>query len=172
MADESSLLKAELLTGLVSDRSITELETLIDQVLLISKFTPECLDPKHGQSPPSPARPDRKPSPSPWVAVVADYQITAGLLALAVADRYQLIAASTDERQRAIEIRLKGKLLIEQGYRVLNPIRNEENAAGDKDLPSKQVFTVSSWEESCVLAERALDQLHRIELTRASFDVS
>jgi hypothetical protein len=161
VADESSLLRAELLTGIVSDRGFPELETLYERALLLSKFTPECLDPKHRQSPPPPAPPDRKPSPSPWVAVAADYQITAGLLALAVADRYQLIAASTDERQRAFEIRAEGKRLIEHGYQVLKPIRNEENAAEDKDLPSKQVFTVNSWEASCLLAERALDQLRQ-----------
>jgi hypothetical protein len=155
VADEASLLKSELLTGLVYDRTILELETLYDRALLLSKFTPECLDPSHEQSALAPE------SPPPWVAVVADNQITAGLLALTVADRYQLVAASTDERQRTIEIRVKGKRLIEQGYRVLNPIRNSQNDDADKDLLSKQVFKSTSWEESCLLAERALDVLRR-----------
>jgi hypothetical protein len=150
VADESSVLRSEL--HFVFDLGIPELENLYEQGILLSKFTPECLDPKNHEQ-------NRERI---WVPAVADYQITAGLLALAVADRYQSIAASTDERQRAMEIRAEGKRLIERGYRVLKPIRNREHRDLERYLPlSVQVFTVSSWEESCLLAERALEQLRR-----------
>jgi hypothetical protein len=145
VADENSVLRTEL--HFVSDLGIPELETLYERGVLLSKFKSECLDPKnHDQV---------------WVPAVAQYQITAGLLALAVADRYQSIANSTDERQRALEIRTEGKRLIERGYRVLKPIRNMDHKVLERDTLTRQVFAISGWEESCLLAERALEQLRQ-----------
>jgi hypothetical protein len=149
LADENSALRTEL--HFTFERSIPEIENLYERGSLLSKFTPECLDPKHER-------------PESWVPAVADYQITAGLLALAVADRYQSIAASTDEQHRAVEIRAQGKRLIEHGYRVLKPFRDEEHRAAERNASlAEQVFKASSWEQSYLLAERALQQLRRAE---------
>ena len=135
----------------VLNLGIPELEKLYERGKSLSKFTPECLDPQNQNK-------------KIWVPAAADYQITAGLLALAVADRYQSIAASIDERQRAVEIRAEGKRLIESGYRALKPFRDSERSDLLTHLPlSAKVFTVSSWEESYLLAERALELLRRSE---------
>jgi hypothetical protein len=152
VGDENTMLRSEL--HFVSDLLIPDLENLYGRGILLAKFTPDCLDPGNHDG----------RLTEVWVPTVADYQITAGLLAVAIADRYQAIATSIDERQRAVEIKTEGKRLIQDGYRVLNPIRlADRNALADASL-TRRVFTVSSWEESCLLAERAIEQLRRSEL--------
>ncbi len=149
---ENTVLRSEL--HFVSDSAIPDLENLYERGILLSEFTPECLDPENQ---------DKKLS-EVWVPVVAEYQITAGLLALAIADRYQSVAVSTDERQRALDIKAEGKRLVERGYRSLKPIRDADRRALAAASLRSRVFAVSSWEESCLLAERALEQLRRAAL--------
>jgi hypothetical protein len=94
-----------------------------------------------------------------WKATLADYKLTSGLLALAIANKLASRATSADERQRAGDIENEGKKDLRDGYRVLDEVRREERKHLERKPWSERLFEVSHWEESCTLAERAIRQL-------------
>jgi hypothetical protein len=84
-----------------------------------------------------------------------------GLVALAVAQRLAVDAGSADERYRANEIQKDGAQQLRDGYRDLKPHRDEDRRKFEASFWSERVFSLSAWEETCTLAERALDQLNK-----------
>jgi len=114
---------------------------------VLTQFSVGCVNPEGGAE-------------KVWEAQLANYKITSGLLALAIADRLGTTAASVDERNRADEIKNEGKKQLRTGYRLLKAFRDADR----KELAllpwSERVFNVSQWEESCSLAERAIQQLN------------
>jgi len=145
LQNENTLLRSEL--HFLAGSTWTELENLHERGLVLTRFSVGCVNPEGG---------DEKV----WEAQLANYKITSGLLALAIADRLGTTAASADERNRADEIKNEGKQQLRTGYRLLKAFRDADR----KELAllpwSERVFNVSQWEESCSLAERAIHQLN------------
>jgi hypothetical protein len=146
LQNEDTLLRSELhfLTGV----TWPEMENFHERGLALTRFRIDCIYPEQGE--------ERKI----WDATLADYKITSGLLALAIADRILTTASSADERNRADEIKNEGKLLLRNGYRLLKDFRDEDRKKYATLPWSERVFRVSAWEESCTLAERAMHQLN------------
>jgi hypothetical protein len=148
LGNEDTLLRSEL--HFLASASWVEMENLHERGLALTRFRLDCIFPEGG----SPEKQDV------WQATLADYKITSGLLALAIADRLATIAASADERARAAEIKQDGKQQLRTGYRQLKVYRDKDREILSH-LPWRQrVFTVSRWEASCSLAERAIRQLN------------
>jgi hypothetical protein len=145
LGNENSLLRSE--AYFLSDARVPELETLYRRGLRLATFTASCVDP-------------RNENPDIWTPSASDYQITAGLLAAAVADRYEIVAVSADEHRRASEVRDTGARLMAEGYRVMKRYRDKDREAHLVSPRIDQIFSVSSWEESTRLAEQVLNRLH------------
>jgi len=145
LQNENTLLRSEL--HFLAGRTWTELEDLYEKGLALTRFSVECVNPEGGAG-------------KGWEAQLADYQVTSGLLALAIADRLGTTAASADERNRADEIKNEGKKQLRTGYRLLKGFRDADRKALAPLPWSERVFNVSQWEESCSLAERAIHQLN------------
>ena len=145
LQNENTLLRSEL--HFLADSTWTELENLHERGLVLTQFSVGCVNPEGGAE-------------KVWEAQLANYKITSGLLALAIADRLGSTAASADERNRADEIKNQGKQQLRAGYRQLKVFRETDR----KELAllpwSERVFKVSQWEEACSLAERAIRQLN------------
>ena len=145
LQNENTLLRSEL--HFLAGSTWTELENLHERGLALTRLTMVCINPEGGDA-------------KVWEATLANYKITSGLLALAIADRLGSTAASADERNRADEIRNQGKQQLRAGYRLLKVFRDADR----KELAllpwSERVFKVSQWEESCSMAERAIHQLN------------
>jgi hypothetical protein len=145
LQNENTLLRSEL--HFLAGSTWTELENLHERGLVLTRLTLGCINPEGADS-------------KVWEATLANYKITSGLLALAIADRLGSTAASADERNRADEIKNQGKQQLRAGYRQLKVFR-ETDRKELAQLPwSERVFKVSQWEEACSLAERALHQLN------------
>lgn len=145
LQNENTLLRSEL--HFLSGSSWTELENLHERGLVLTQFSVGCVNPEGS---------DEKV----WEAQLANYKITSGLLALAIADRLGTTAASVDERNRAEEIKNEGKQQLRAGYRHLKGVRDDYRKKLERLPWSVRVFNVSPWEESCSLAERAIHQLN------------
>jgi len=145
LQNENTLLRSEL--HFLAGSTWTELENLHERGLVLTQFSVGCVNPEGGAE-------------KVWEPQLANYKITSGLLALAIADRLGTTAASVDERNRADEIKNEGKKQLRTGYRLLKAFRDADR----KELAllpwSERVFNVSQWEESCSLAERAIHQLN------------
>ena len=148
LQNEDTLLRSEL--HFLASASWVAMENLHDRGMALTRFRVECVYPEAE----SPAKQDL------WQATLADYKITSGLLALAIADRLATIAASADERARAEEIKNDAKQQLRTGYRQLVDFRNIDRDSLSHLPWQQRVFTVSRWEESCSLAERAIRQLN------------
>jgi hypothetical protein len=148
LGNEDTLLRSEL--HFLASSSWVEMENFHERGLALTRFRLDCIFPEGGS----------QEQQDQWQATLADYKITSGLLALAVADRLATIAASADERARADEIKKEGKQQLRIGYRQLTGFRNKDRDTISQLPWRKRVFTVSRWEESCSLAERAIRQLN------------
>jgi hypothetical protein len=92
-------------------------------------------------------------------AFVADGHITAGLVALAVANRMGSIARSSGDRDLARDVRRRGEDELRTGWRDLGDlVKKDRKRIQDKILPER-IFLESQWERSANLATRALSHL-------------
>jgi hypothetical protein len=148
LGNEDTLLRSEL--HFLASSSWVEMENLHERGLALTRFRLECIFPEGGS----------QQEQDFWQATLADYKITSGLLALAIADRLATTATSADERARADEIKNDGKQQLRTGYRQLIVFRNKDRDTLSHLPWRKRVFTASRWEESCSLAERAIRQLN------------
>ena len=92
--------------------------------------------------------------------IIADQQVTVGLLDLTIADRMASVAGSRGDRDRAGEIAKAGANALRVGYATLSSFLAEDRKNLQKD-PSwnHRVFPRSDWEKSANLAERAFLRL-------------
>jgi hypothetical protein len=150
LQNEETLLRSEInfLTGTTA-ANWADLEGFHERARRLMGFRVQCIYPE-GQA-------DQKL----WEAQVASYKITYGLVALAVAQRLFVDAGSSDERYRAEEIQKSGAQQLRDGYRDLKPLRDQDRTNFKSSFWSQRVFSMSAWEETCTLAERALDQLNK-----------
>jgi hypothetical protein len=121
------------------------MENLHDRALVLMRLRSECVSSEQDEN--------------YWKGMLADYKITSGLVALAIAEKLATRANSTDERNRAGEIASNGEHNLRDGYRVLDAVRREERKHLERMPWSRRLFEVSQWEASCELAERALRRL-------------
>ena len=152
LQNEDTLLRSEI--HFLSDLKWAAMENLLERALALTRFQIECINPENGR--------EERPSDerSFWEATLADYNITAGLLALAISERLAITADSSDERARAEEIKNNAKSQLRYGYRKLCKTHLDNDRKKFKAHPwSDRVFSVSAWEQSCSLAERANYQL-------------
>jgi len=143
LQNENDLLRSDL--HFLGDTWV-EMENLYDRALVLTRLHAECLS--LGQD------------ENYWKATLADYKITSGLVALAIANKLASRATSADERHRAGEIEDEGKKNLRDGYRVLDEVRREEREHLKRKPWSERLFEVSHWEESYALAERAIRRLN------------
>jgi hypothetical protein len=144
--NEGTLLRSYL--SFLADLSWSEMANLVDRARRLSAFRVACIYPDAGAN------------QEFWEAVIYDYKITAGLLGLAVADRIRKTADSADLRKYSEDMRTHAKDDLFAGYRGLKEIRDADRRAAMHQPLSRRVFVVSSWEDSCSLAERAVLQLN------------
>src|SRR5439155_4103583 len=116
----------------------TELENLHERGLVLTQFRVGCVNPEGG--------PEKI-----WEAQLANYKITSGLLALAIADQFGTTAASVDERNRADEIKNEGKKQLRAGNRVLKASRDDDRKALALLPCSERAFNASPCGAGCCL---------------------
>jgi hypothetical protein len=148
LAAEDEALRTEV-NFVGEEGKIERLENLYDRATFLGSIGRECL-PRHFDEPQS-------------KGIVADQQVTAGLLELTIADRIASVAVSRGDRDRAGEIAKAGANALREGYAALSPFieqdrRNLENAQSWNN----RVFPRSDWEKSASLAERAFLRLRTI----------
>jgi hypothetical protein len=146
LQNEDTLLRSEI--HFLSDLKWADMENLLERALALTRFRIECINPENGLDRPF------------WDATLANYSITAGLLAFATSDRLAVTAASSEERAHADEIRNNARAHLRYGYRSLKQHLDKDREKFKSDPWSERVFGVSGWEQSCSLAERALYQLN------------
>jgi len=146
LQNEDTLLRSE--THFLAEQKWPGMENLFERALALTSFRIECVHPENG--------PDR----SFWEGALANYSITAGLLGLAISEKLAITADSADKRARAEEIRNKAKSQLRYGQRKLCVTHLKDDRNKIMAAPwSERVFSVSGWEHSCSLAERATYQL-------------
>jgi hypothetical protein len=145
LQNEDTLLRSEL--HFLAGSNWADMENLHERGLALTRFSVGCINPEGGEE-------------KVWKATLANYKITSGLLALAIADRLATTGASVDDRNRADEIKNEGKQQLRNGYRLLKEYRDADRKEIALLPWSERVFSVSQWEESCSLAERAIHQLN------------
>ena len=92
--------------------------------------------------------------------LVADNQITAGLVALTVADRMAAVALSRGDRDRSAEIAQSGEKALRTGFATLSAFVEKERKEVQESADwHKKVFPQSAWEKSASLAGRAFLRL-------------
>jgi hypothetical protein len=150
LQNEETLLRSEIyfLPGTTA-ANWADLEGFHARAKMLAGFRLQCIYPE--------GTPDQKH----WEAQLASYKITYGLVSLAVAQRLMINAGGADERYRAQEIQKEGARQLRDGYRDLKPHRDDDRKKFDVSFWSERIFSVSAWEQTCTLAERALDQLNR-----------
>jgi hypothetical protein len=90
----------------------------------------------------------------------ADHQVTAGLVALTLADRIAAVALSRGDRDRSAEIAQNGERLLRAGFATLSALVAEDRKQVQESADWHQrVFRQSSWEKSASLAGRAFLRL-------------
>ncbi|MGO9628733.1 MAG: hypothetical protein ACLPXW_07025 [Xanthobacteraceae bacterium] len=92
--------------------------------------------------------------------IIADHQVTVGLVGLTVADRMATIGLSRGDRIRSSEIAKNGEKALRAGFATLNSFVEEDrkNIQQSADW-QKRVFMQSVWEKSASLAGRAFLRL-------------
>jgi hypothetical protein len=121
---------------------------LIDRAKFLAELKPECLPTTFQFSDPGFRR-----------ATIGDFQITAGLLTMAVAERMSTIARSAGDRLRSDEALQKGDGWLRSGWEKLGPVVNEQRGVIGKKPWSDRIFAQSNWEATASLATRALSAL-------------
>ncbi len=151
LANEDEALRTQI-SFLSEENNFEALEKLVRRARFMASIGPECLpksfDDKNADK--------RK-------AIVADHQITAGLLGLAVSERMASIARSSGDRERAGKVRDAAEDQLRKGWEDLRPRVLDDREDNRKKLWSERIFAESDWENSASLATRALFQLRRGE---------
>ena len=92
--------------------------------------------------------------------IFADHQVTAGLVALTVADRMAAVAVSRGDRDRSAEIAQNGERLLRAGFATLSAFVEEDRKEVQESADwHERVFRQSTWEKSASLAGRAFLRL-------------
>jgi len=92
--------------------------------------------------------------------IFADHQVTAGLVALTVADRMAAIALSRGDRDRSAEIAQNGEKTLRAGFATLSAFVEEDRKKLQESANwHDRVFHQSPWEKSASLASRAFLRL-------------
>jgi hypothetical protein len=150
--DEKSVLESE--RNFLYDKEISDLEDLYKRGVQLTKFTPDCIEPRTEYA---------GLRETFWTPTVADYKITSGLLGLAIANRMSRIAASGYERRRAAEIRKESGDSLRGGLSTLKPFRDRFQGKLRQSLWSERLFASFLKEQSYSLAAKAIDELNSSE---------
>lgn len=146
LQNENTLLRSEI--HFLAEQKWPGMENLFERALALTSFRIECVHPENGSGRPF------------WEGTLADYSITAGLLGLAISEKLAITADSADRRARAEDIRDKAKSQLRYGQRKLCETNLKDDRKEINAAPwSERVFSVSGWEHSCSLAQRAIYQL-------------
>ena len=145
LAAEDEALRTEV-NFVGEEAKIERLERLYDRATFLASVGRECL-PRYFN--------ERQGN-----GIIADQQVTVGLLDLTIADRMASVAVSRGDRDRAGEIAKAGANALREGYATLSSFIAEDRKNLQKD-PSwnHRVFPRSDWEKSANLAERAFLRL-------------
>lgn len=145
LANEDEELRTQI-SFLSEQNNFEALEKLFRRARFMASIGPECLPDKLLDFP------SRK-------GIVADHQVTAGLLGLTVADRMASIARSSGDRERARDIRRIAEDQLRNGWEDLRPLVSADRKKNQEKRWSERIFAESGWEGSASLATRALFQL-------------
>jgi hypothetical protein len=146
LQNEDTFLRSEI--HFLAEQKWPGMENLFERALALTSFRIECVHPENGSGRPF------------WEGTLADYSITAGLLGLAISEKLAITADSADQRARAEDIRTKAKSQLRYGQRKLCETNLKDDRKEINAAPwSERVFSVSGWEHSCSLAQRAIYQL-------------
>jgi len=143
LQNENTLLRSEL--HFLAGMKWAEMEDLYHRAWELTQFSLGCVSPEER-------------SRRTWEGILAEYKVTAGVLGRAIGDRLAA-ADSADQRNRAIEVRKDATELLREGYQYLKKHRDDDRQELAASLLWQRMFTVSDWEDSCLLAERAMPQL-------------
>ncbi len=146
LANEDEELRTRI-SFLSEESNFEALERLFHRARFMASIPHECLPSELFLRPA-----DRK-------GYVADHQITAGLLGLAVADRMATVARSRGDRERANDIRRIAEGELRHGWEELRPLVIHDRSRNREKHWSERIFAESNWESSASLATRALSQL-------------
>jgi hypothetical protein len=149
--DENSYLMAE--RNFVLDLDVSDLENHYRRAQRLARFTPECLEPRHGDEEADLREKTLKP-------LTASYKITAGLLGIKVGERMKRIADSAYDRRRADDILKESMKVLRKGRNVLKEVRGHYRDAHADELLSRSVFTTFPHEDAYSLANGAIDDLN------------
>jgi hypothetical protein len=145
LAAEDEALRTEV-NFVGEEAKIERLENLYDRAAFLGGIGRECL-PRYFNEPQS-------------IGIVADQQVTAGLLELTIGDRMASIAVSRGDRDRAGEISKAGANALREGYATLSTFIEQDRRNLEKAQSwNNRIFPRSDWEKSASLAERAFLRL-------------
>jgi hypothetical protein len=125
---------------------IERLENLYRRAAFLGSISGECLPEKFSER-------QRK-------GIIADHQVTVGLVGLTVADRMATIALSRGDRDRSTDIAKNGEKALRAGFATLSSLVEEDrkNIQESSDW-RERVFLQSDWEKSASEAGRAFLRL-------------
>jgi hypothetical protein len=147
VSNENDYLRTD--ANFLSEEDSSEaLEALQRRASFLAGVGPECL-PLSGQF----ADPEFR------LATVGSFRVTAGLVALAVAERMGALAKSPGDRNRSEEARREGEGWLRKGWGDLKPAVSLQREVLRNRPWSERVFSQSIWEDSASLATRALSRL-------------
>ncbi|HZT27201.1 MAG TPA: hypothetical protein VFA57_16000 [Pseudolabrys sp.] len=146
LANEDEELRTEI-SFLAEQSNFEALDKLFRRAVFMASIGPECLP--EGLS-------DERFYNN---AIVADHQVTAGLLGLTVADRMASLARSSGDRERAREVHRVAEDHLRQGWGSLRNFVLDGREKNRKKPWSDRIFAEASWENSASLATRFLSQL-------------
>ena len=145
LAAEDELLRTEV-NFISEEGKIERLEHLYKRATSLTNVGAECL-------PDNFAEKERE-------GIFADHQVTAGLVALTVADRMAAVAVSRGDRDRSAEIAQNGERLLRAGFATLSAFVEEDRKEVQESADwHERVFRQSTWEKSASLAGRAFLKL-------------
>ena len=149
LQNENTLLRAE--AHYLSDKELPELPSIYERSKLLASTRVGCFHPIGN---------DEKEY---WEGVVKELLVTQGIVGLGVSERINAVAASSDDRDRALTIRNEAKAALREGYNALFSSRKIERRRIAGFPLSERVFKASNWEGSYQLALRATQQLNNAE---------
>jgi hypothetical protein len=150
--DENSFLMAQ--RNFLYESDIPELENLYRRARRLVRFTPECIEPRDEEA---------ALRETTWKPVTAGYEITAGLLGVAVGERMSRIADSAYDRRRAEEIKKASIASLRKGRNLLKELRDQYRDKHANDLFSEHVFTTFPHEDAFASASQAIERLNSAE---------
>jgi hypothetical protein len=146
LANEDEVLRTET-SFLARETNFEVLEKLYRRADFVASIGEECL-------------PDTVNfTPNLLDGTVAEHQITAGLVGLAVAEQMSTIARSAGDREHARDIRREAENHLRVGSRDLTEVVNDDMKENQALAWNRRIFAQSRWEHSAYLATRALSQL-------------